>query len=123
MTEIAVEIAFAVMDKQELVAVGIAGQMLHRAVHGPDADFQIGIGQQHRRFEGIGTFRRRRQRVEGVRAQGPLEMRPAGGRMPVIELGGRTEEAVAAHLALIGSLGQIGMGLTRGFAFRAGKFD
>src|SRR3546814_3958052 len=62
-------------------------------------------------------------RVESARPQGPVPIAPAGGRMGMVEMGGRAEEAFAPGLALIGALGQSGMGLARRLAFDARKRD
>ena len=41
----------------------------------------------------------------------------------MVDMGGGSEEALLAHLALVGSLGQVGMGLPRGAAFDMVKGD
>src|SRR6185312_6196073 len=66
---------------------------------------------------------RRFLRVEGARAQRPLELHPAGRRAAVIDMRRRAEEAVAPDLALIGSFRQVGMGLARGPALDARELD
>ena len=124
MAEIAEELARALMDEQQQIAVGIAHQMRH----GFGAGARSRSGNAHWQSSGAGpngSFDRSRRLhgIEGARPQRTFEARPAGRRMAVIDVRRGPEEAVAADLALERAGRQIGMGLARGFAFDAGKFD
>src|SRR6185436_14823979 len=59
--------------------------------------------------------------VEGVRAQWPFEVHPAGGWMQVIEVRGGAEKAFLADLAFKGAGRQIGVRLPRCLALDLGK--
>src|SRR5262245_5495016 len=61
--------------------------------------------------------------VEGAWAEIAFPARPAGGRMAVIHLRRRTEEAILAQLALIAASREVGVRLARGVAFALGKGD
>ena len=69
------------------------------------------------------VFFRRFHRIEGTRAQGSVERRPARRHMAMIEMRRRTEKAFTADFALIGSAWQVRMRLARRFTFDMRKLD
>ncbi len=124
MAEIAEEVAIALMDEQKYVAIGIALQLRHRRLATPQRDPAMGVGKQQRAFVRLGGRRLDRLHgVEGAWPERPLEVRPAGRRMFVIDMRRRPEETVAADLALERAGRQVGMRLARGLALDTREFD
>src|SRR5258705_250753 len=116
MAEIAEQLAPALMQEQQLVAVAVAGEVVHDAAGPPQPQADMGVVQNLRRIP------RRRLRlvepgeVEGPRPQRPFERHPAGRGMAMIEVGGGAEEPLLADLALVGAGRQGGVSLARGDA-------
>ena len=116
MTEIAVELAGAGMDEEQLIAIAVAHEMIHVAGGAlPETQLQRAIAGDLGRLERRGPgLRRQCRKIEGVRPQRPLELNPAGGRMTVIKMSGGAKEAVLAHLPLERAGRQVRMRLARG---------
>ncbi len=108
---VAEQLALALMDEQQLVAVGVAGQRRHGRRQLPEADLDGGVVQHHGRAPRRGLRLVQPRQVEGAGPQGTLELHPAGGRALVVQEGGGTEEALLGDLPLIGALGHVGVGL------------
>ena len=121
--EVAIEVAAALVDEQQQIAVRVAHKLRHGARDRPDRDPALRIGEQRHGTEGLVALFRGRNRIEGAGLERSLERRPAGGRVAVIEMGGGSEETVAADFALERAGGQIGMGLAARLALDAGKLD
>ena len=126
MAEVAVEIARALVDEQELVAIRVAREVIHAA--------RRALCQKRTRTEvlvsisgarpGLGRCLRSRSReVEGMRPQRPLERDPPRGRMPVMQMGRGAEEPFLADLPLVGAGRQVGVRLARGGALDVGVGD
>src|SRR6056297_13164 len=99
------------MDEQEFVAVGIARQVIHaaRRLPGPDTGMRVvhqlgGVpGRSRRRFQPGG--------IEGARPQRAVKVCPAGRRVGVIHMAGRTEKSLLSELTLVRPFRQIAMRL------------
>ena len=99
------------MHEQQLVAVGVARQILHGRGEFPESHVERGVAEHLWRVPRRGLAAIQRGEVEGARAQGPLEPAPAGWRMGVMEEGGGSEEAFLGNLALKSARRQVGVGL------------
>ncbi|CAH0303413.1 hypothetical protein SRABI70_04446 [Pseudomonas sp. Bi70] len=122
-TEVAVEMPGAVVHEQQLVAVAVAHQMAHGAGGLPHAQANVGVVQGQRRLQRAGVLAGNPVEVEGVGPQRPLPVDPASGRMLVVQVRHRAEEALAAHFPLVGVGGKIAVCLARVLAFTQGKAD
>ena len=121
--EVAIEVPRPVVDEQQLVAVAVAHQVAHGAVGLPHAQLDVGVVQGQRRFQRAVALAGNLVEVEGVRAQRPFPINPAGGRVLVVQVGHRAEEALAAHFPLVGAFGEIAVGLARVLALAQGEAD
>ena len=122
--EVAEQIAVALMDEQQLVAVGIAHQMRHRLRQLPDARtgselFDSSSADLNGSFCASAAF----FGIERARRQRAFEIAPARRRIAVIDMRRGAEEPVAPDLALVRAFRQIGMRLARGLALDAREFD
>src|SRR5262249_4862973 len=123
MAEVAEEVAGAVVDEEQLVAVAVADEMVHLAAHAPVADADLGIAEEGRRLPRRRLGVAELVEVEGARPQAARPVAPAGRRVRVIHLRDRAEEPFLAELALEGAGRQVGVGLARGDALAAGEPD
>ena len=110
---VAEQLARALVDEEQLVAVGVAGQGGHRAPEFPEPDLDLGVAKNARRLprQGLGGVHRRE--IEGARPQRALERGPARRRSLVMEEGGGPEKALLGDLALVGAFRHVGVGLAR----------
>jgi hypothetical protein len=119
MAEITVQLARSLMDEEEIVAVGVAHQVIHapgRAL--PEAHAHGRIRHDFRGLPGLeSALCGGAGEIERVRAQRTFECHPSRRRMAVIEVRGGPEETFLADLAFERAGRQIRMRLPRGFAF------
>jgi hypothetical protein len=120
---VAEEVARARVDEQQIVSVGVAGELRHGAAERPVTHAHRGVVQELGRIPRRRFAARELGAIEGVRTQRPFEVHPAGGGMHVIEMRGGAEEAFLADLALERAGGQVGVGLARGLALDLRKMD
>ena len=111
------------MDEQQLIAIGVGDQMIHRTAGAPETKFHGCVGKDG--FGIPGAIRSIVDVVEivGPRAQIALPRAPAGGWVSMNQMCGGAKETLFAKFALIRALGQIAMGLARMVASAAGKGD
>ena len=78
---VAEEVAAALVHEQQLVAVGIARQVIHRASRAPESDAHRCVAEELGARPRARCWRRSELReIERVRAQRPLEVaQPVGG--------------------------------------------
>jgi hypothetical protein len=111
MAIVAVKLTGTPMHEQQLVAIGIAHQMIHRGTGIPHPHANMRVTQDLRRLPRRRLILFKLVQIEGMRPQRPLELHPAGGRMAMMKERGRTEEAFLADLALERPLRQVGVRL------------
>jgi len=121
--EVAVQLARTRVQEQQIVAVRVARQARHAAGQAPVADPAVRVDQHLLRRPRTRLARREFREVEGPRLQRPGELGPAGGRMAVVEESRRPEEALLAHLPLVGALRQVAVRLPRSGALDARNRD
>src|SRR5690606_22224272 len=95
-TVVAEELAAAGVHEQQFVAVGVAGERARRRIvriAAPEAQPRGGVVEQLRRAPGRVLATLEFRAVEGAGPQRTLEIHPTGGRMLVIQVRGRAEEA------------------------------
>ena len=117
MAVVAEQVARALVDEQQLVAVAVARQLGHRlgrASRCASAGADCSAPARPATGSPCAVASLLRSKARG--RSGPSNSTPAGRRVPVMELRGGAEEALLADLALVGALGQVGMGLARGRA-------
>src|SRR5690242_8421601 len=107
----------AFVHENELIAVAVTGEMIHRAVGVPHAQLDMRIAQKRNCLPGGSMQCGEPGSVERPWLQRPLEGAPGGRRMAVMHLCRRSVEAFAPELALVAAGRQIGVRLTRGGAF------
>src|SRR5262245_10650675 len=123
MPVIAEQIAGTFMDEDQVVAVGVAREARHLAAEAPVTEPHRAVVQDRRRVPwGVRQAVDLRE-IEGARAEITFPARPSRGRMAVIHLRGRAEEAILAQLSLIAAGRQVGVGLARSVPFALGKGD
>ena len=120
---VAEQMSRPVVHEQKFVAIGVAHQMIHRTVAAPQAQRHVAVAQHGGRLPRAGTGLRQQVQVEGTGLQLAVEARPIGRAMHVVEVATGAEEALLAHLAFIGALGQVGMSLAGMDALRLGVGD
>src|SRR6185503_8138271 len=107
----------------QFVAVAVARQRVHAVRHAPEAQLDVGVGQNGWRVPRRGVRVGDLVEVEGARAQRPFPVDPAGRRVAVVHVRRGAEEPFLAQLALVGAAGQGGVRLARGTAFDARERD
>src|SRR6266850_7002492 len=117
MAIVAKKLSQPLVDKKQLVAVRVAGQMVHAVLRPPMAKFEIGVAQQKRRVPRPLDRMRQSIRIERPRSQRPLKSAPAGGRMAVDHLRRWTKKTFFAELPFKSVGWHARVSLTRGFAF------
>src|SRR5690554_3550049 len=119
MTVIAEELAGTRMDEQQVIAVRIAYQMIHRRAEVPVANAHVRVVQNVGGLPRRSLIARNAIQIERMRPQWPFERNPTRRRMLVMKERRRPEEALLADLALIRPRRQIRMRLARGGTFDA----
>src|SRR5688500_10213243 len=111
------------MDKEQLVTVAVARQMVHAALDSPMAETQAGIAHQKRGTprRGAGFFQE--VGIKSPRPQRAVKLCPCRRRLRMDHLRGRTVESLFAELALKSIRRQIGVRLARSGSFNARKRD
>src|SRR5688572_8257058 len=107
------QVASALVQEQQVVAVRVAHEMVHRRRCLPEAYAHVPIAQHVRGLPRRALCSRELVQIECVRPQRTFECCPARRRMLVMEERGRAEEAFLADLALVRSGGQVGVSLPR----------
>src|SRR5204862_3509247 len=120
---VAIELARALVDEEELIAILVAHQMVHRDSGLPIANLDIAVAHERRRIPRRPIFRRQLVEIVGVRIERTGEGRPSRGRVFVVEMRGRSEEAFLPHFAFERPLRQIGVRLPAMRAVGAGESD
>ncbi len=111
------------MDEQELVAVLVAHEMVHRPVRLPVADPDVAVRHERRGVPRRAPRGGQLAEVVRVRNQRARETVPRGRRMLVMEMRGRAEEPLLAHLAFERPRRQVGVRLPAVRAVRTRKTD
>ena len=117
--KIALQHAPALVNEVDLVAVAIAEAVRHRLRALRDGQTHVVVVQHLARFAArvVAVGRRQVVGVKGPRPQRPLNPLPVGWRMGVVELAGRTKEALPAVLLFVQPLGNGDVGLLGNGAF------
>ncbi len=117
---VAVQLTGAGVDEQQVVAVGVAHQVVHSALGLPRANPDMRVVHQLGRVPGRTRARLELCGIKRPRAQRPVEIHPPGRRMGMMHVAGRAEETFLAQFPLVRALGQVAMGLAgcRAFDFR-----
>jgi hypothetical protein len=123
MAVVAVELARAGVHEEQLVAVAVADEVIHRRIGAPETQREVIVGEKKRCIPGGGRARCETIRIESARPQRPFERHPAGRRVAVVHLGRRPVEPFLAELALVRVGGQVGVRLARGHAFDSRERD
>ena len=118
---VAEQMTGARMHEQNVVAVGVAGELGHPAFGAPEADLCRRVSEDPRRRPRRALRPVDLVEIERARAERSLEPGPCGRRVPMVQLGRRPEETLAADLALSGALRQIAVRLTRSLTLDARK--
>ena len=117
------------MDEHELIAVGVAGQVIHGTRQAPESNAAMTIPEQRmggpRRCHRLTLHRAPGQlvEIERVRTQRSFETAPARRWMTMMKECSRAEETLFAHLALERTRRQIGVGLPTGVSRDVGIAD
>ncbi len=123
MAIVAMQVARALMQEQQIVTIRVAHKMIHRRRCLPEANAHVAIAQY------VGGIPRRALRarqlvqIERMRPHRTFERCPARRRMLVMEERSGPEEPFLADLALVRAGGQVGMRLARGRALDARNED
>ena len=122
--EIAKKFALAFLHEQQLVAIGIAHQMVHVSAGFPIADLDRGIDQQ---LGGIPRRGRELDATTGIEEIGTravlVNRRPGRGWVAMVEVGRRAEEGITRQFALPQAVGNVGVGLARSDPLLHGRLE
>src|SRR5918994_2024539 len=107
------QVARTLMQEQQIVAVRVAHQMIHRSRGLPEAYAHVAIAQHVRGLPRRALCTREFVQIERMRPQRTFECGPPRRRMLVMKERGRTEEAFLADLALVRTGRHVGVSLPR----------
>src|SRR5690606_13648470 len=114
---VAIELAVPLVNEQQLIAVRVAHEVIHRRRRIPEPHAHVRVVQQLRCVPRRGMILRDPIEIERMRPQRSFEGHPACRWMLVVKEGRGPEEAFFADLPLVRSLRQVRMRLPRGGAF------